>query len=366
MKSMIVIGLAAAAAALSACSSCAMDPEVVSVWGGDVSLPRFLGLEVVSAREVRASFSSPVTLVTASVSLAGTGAAGGEPAASDEPAARDEPAEMPGTVSWEDSPGSGTILMNLAEAPGIGTRAVLEATVRDGKGNTLSFAAPFTGFNDRVAGLRINEVRTDYSKPKVEFVEFLVTAAGNLAGMEFFIAGNTASPVWEFPAAEVVPGDYVVYHLRSVEEGLVNETGGVSASSGVDSCPDARDFWDVQSKAPLKETNVLLLRSRKGGSLQDAFLCAEAGRTEWPTDALRLAALEAFEAGLWSPGPLVSDAFCSTGMTVTRTAGRNPAPAASGAGAPGTAGAVSSAACWRICATSRASPGRQNAVWSLE
>ena len=102
----------------------------------------------------------------------------------------------------------------------IGTHAVFSASVADSNGNSLSFSVPVTAFNDRVPKLRINEIRTVYSKPKVEYIELYALSDGNLSGVQVSCAMNTANPAYEFPAAEVRAGDYIVYHLRSVEEGL--------------------------------------------------------------------------------------------------------------------------------------------------
>jgi hypothetical protein len=314
----------------SACSSCAMDPAVVSVWGGDVSIPKVTSLVTVSGTELYADFTSAVTVSASEVLLPG-----------------DTPRTIPATSSA--GTGDNRIRFFLQEAVGIGVKAALSATVCDEKGNTLSFSLPFTGFNDRVAQLKFNEIRTEYSKPKVEYIEFVVVRSGNLAGIEIDNEMNTVRPVWEFPAAEVNAGDYLVYHLRSVEEGLVNENGAIDASGGTDSSPLARDFWDTLTSAPLKKTNVLLVRERREGTVMDAFLMAESDKTAWPNDTVRVAAEEAVSASAWLPGSLVSDAFCSTGTTTTRTIGRNEVSADS-----------DTATDWKICATSKCTPGATN------
>jgi len=322
-----------AACVFTACPSCAMDPSVVSVWGGDFSVPKIVSLVTVDTSVVAARFTAPVTVTKALVVVP------------DNPAA-----VIP--VSWEadvgENGGNG-IKFLLGGTVGIGVPAALSATVTDARGNSLSFSLPFTGYNDRVASLLFNEIRTDYDKPKVEYIEFLVVKGGNLGGIEISNAMNVVRPCWEFPAVEVAAGDFILYHLRSVEEGLVNETGAIDVSAGVDARPGARDFWDTLTSAPLKKTNVLLVRERKGGKIMDALLCAEAGKTEWPNETVRAAAEEAVAADAWLPGSLVADAAVGSGTSPTRTLGRSDVSADTDMNSD-----------WRICATGKCTPGATN------
>lgn len=311
-------------------ASCAIDPEVISLWGGDVQVPELQGVYTVSAREVKAEFSDTVTVVSATVHY------------------RDDPDRTISTV-WAECEDDNAVLFTLGENPGIGVVAVLSAFVQDARHNTYSFSVPFTGYNDRIPRLLINEVRTTYSKPRVEYVELFVLTDGNIAGAEIQNTMNTTKTLYEFPACEVRAGDYVLWHLRSVEDGLVDETDRIDSSDGRDSSPFAWDFWDNQERAPLKSTNVLVLRDRHGGSILDALLCSETRYDSWPSDALRLAAEEAVMAGAWGPSAFITDAVCSDSMTATRTLGRLPESTDTG-----------TASEWIVCTTSGASPGGEN------
>jgi len=330
MKRILVFPAIIFLAVLTACSSCDMDPEVVSIWGGDLSVPKLLGVETESPTTLLASFSAPVTILDSSVVVPDSGA------------------DSSRSARWECGGGENCVRFTLNEKLGIGTHAVLAAMVADSKGNSLSFSVPVTAFNDHVPKLRINEVRMAYSKPKVEYVELYALSDGNLSGVEISCAMDTADPAYEFPAAEVRAGDYIVYHLRSVEEGLVDETGALDASAGTDARPFARDFWNTLSKSPLKPTNVILVRARKGGKILDALLCAETGVADWP-DALRSAVDEAVASGAWKPGSSIQDATVSSGSTATRTIGRN-----------ALSDDTDTAADWSICATGKCSPGAVN------
>lgn len=310
------------------CGSCAIDPDTISLWGGDVRSPELLDVHTIAPCAVRAEFSDAVTVSSAGVHC------------------RDSPEQTIAT-SWRQEGTS--IVFDLERTPGIGVVAILNASVRDAKHNTYTFSVPFTGYNDRVPLLLINEIRTVYSKPRVEYVELVVLSDGNLAGVEIQNTMNSTQPLYEFPSCEVQAGEYVLWHLRAVEEGLVNETDRIDASGGRDSSPFAWDFWDDQERAPLKSTNVLLLRERHGGIILDALVCADTQYGTWPTDALRLAAEETVLSGAWGTSAFITDSACSDGMTATRTLGRRP-------GVPDT----DTAADWMVCATSGSSPGGEN------
>jgi len=332
MNRLAGLALIACSICFTACSSCAMDPSVVSVWGGDFSVPEIISLVTVDKAEIAAQFTSAVTVSKAFVVIPGDSETG-----------------IP--VDWLPGTEGNSVRFLLEGAVGVGVQAALSATVTDERGNTLSFSMPFTGYNDRVATLLINEVRTDYSKPKVEYIEFLVLKEGNLGGIEICNAMNTVRPFWEFPAVEVSAGDFILYHLRSVEEGLVDETDAIDVSAGIDARPLARDFWDTLTSAPLKKTNVIILRDRKGGTIMDALLSAESEKTDWPNGTVASAAEAAVTEGAWLPGPLVSDAVVSTGTSPTRTLGRSTDSADSGAKTD-----------WAICATGKCTPGATNTL----
>ncbi len=302
-----------AAFSLCGCLSCSANPDVLALWGGDATPPTLLSVTPVSPFLVEISFSGPVTVVEAS-------------------------------AAWSPPDAAERVTFEFDRPVPVGAAAVIDASVIDSSGNTLSFAVPFSGYNDRPARLAINEVRVSYSKPKAEYIEFTVLESGNLAGIQIVNARNEKRPLVELPALEVSAGDMVVWHLRSVDEGLVTETRARDESSGVDSCPDAWDLWDDQTSAPLKPTNAILVRTRTGGTLQDALLSAETAAVDWPNEACRAAAREAFDSGLWPGGAGVAGAVLADGMSPTRTLGKTPAGA------------------WLVCPTGKCSPGRENWV----
>jgi hypothetical protein len=218
--------------------------------------------------------------------------------------------------------------------------------------------------------LVFNELRTEYSKPKVEFVEFLSKGAGNLGAMRLFIAGHSlTTPVYEFPPAEVGAGEYIVLHLRTLEEDCRDETGKNPAlSGGTDAHDGARDFWLPGNKKTLHKTDALWLVDQDD-KIIDAILLSETSGAAWKSGKVAEAAnlLGGKKAWLPKPGgasgetsgsplpaewpPYPSDAVIAAGTTATRTICRDesipPKPCAGN---------------WYITATSSATPGRPNNI----
>ena len=199
---------------------------------------------------------------------------------------------------------------------GIGAPFVLRGSVSDTKHSVLDFALPFEGANTRPAKLRITEIRPLYSsKPKSEFIEFIVMESGNLSGITITNVGDKQNPRYRFPAAEVSAGETVVYHWRSVEEGICDELTAKIISGGTQSCPAARDFWGPYTSIPKRNANVILIKTRVDGDIQDAILyCAEKefakreAAPAWNDEELVQEAEAAVASGAWRGGAVLKAA----------------------------------------------------------
>ena len=199
---------------------------------------------------------------------------------------------------------------------GIGAPFVLRGSVSDTKHSVLDFALPFEGANTRPAKLRITEIRPLYSsKPKSEFIEFIVMERGNLSGITITNVGDKQNPHYQFPAAEVSAGETIVYHWRSVEEGIRDETTAKIISGGTQSCPAARDFWGPYTSIPKRNANVILIKAGVNGDIQDAILyCTEkefakrGAAPAWNDEALVQAAEAAVASGVWRGGAVLKSA----------------------------------------------------------
>lgn len=199
---------------------------------------------------------------------------------------------------------------------GIGAPFVLRGSVSNTKHSVLDFALPFEGANTRPAKLRITEIRPLYSsKPKSEFIEFIVMESGNLSGITITNVGDKQNPHYRFPAAEVSAGETIVYHWRSVEEGIRDELTAKIISGGTQSCPAARDFWGPYTSIPKRNANVILIKAGVNGDIQDAILyCTEkefakrGAAPAWNDEALVQAAEAAVASGVWRSGAVLKSA----------------------------------------------------------
>ena len=186
------------------------------------------------------------------------------------------------------------VTVNFTNPTLTGLTYFLEGCVLDQNKNSLTFSISFTGFNSTPADLAINEVRNAYSSStnssseiktyKCEFIELIARSDGNLAGIEI-INASEAEKKYSLPPVEVKKGDYITVHLRSMEEGCINETGDdISLSFATDSCDSARDFWQDNQKARLGLQDIIIIQNSADKTILDALLYTTSAKNEWSED----------------------------------------------------------------------------------
>jgi hypothetical protein len=300
--------------------------------GTSLQAPVFLDCRPVSSKEIVFTFSGPVRVVSLNFDTA---------------------------LEIESIEEGSKVKVTLVNNPGEGKKITADILVEDSDRNSLNVIVPFRARNDRMPALVLNEIRTENSKPRYEFVEFLALEAGNLGAMRFYIAGySMTKPVYEFPPIEVDAGEYIVLHLRTTEEGCVDETGSnLALSPGTDTKSDARDLWIPGSSTKLIHKSDALYLMDQDDRILDAVLLYDP-KTNWEKYASAAAEFLVRE-GAWLPpsgdeggsagisGP--SGAVVSTATAATRTICRDqnipPSPRAAN---------------WYITANSSASPGGLN------
>jgi hypothetical protein len=333
MKYMTIVTLFVAAL-IASCSFEAAIPKYV--FGKDTP-PELLDVRAVSPLEMRFTFSEPVTLQTI--------------------------AFAPEAVVQETLDGD-TVVVRFESPYEIGTEVTADLLVCNTAGGTLEAVFTFGAFNDRMPEFLITELRTELSKPRVEFIELYMTTGGNLAGARLFVASNGIKlPVYEFPAVEVREGEYVLLHMRSPDYiNAVNEAGEDLAAVTSDDkkvqadCPPTvRDLWLPVNKEVLRKSDVVYVTGQTGRVIDAAAFCdkvKEAGK--WDANPAFEEALSFLvEAGAWmvEGGGGIESVFDSNGTTATRTICRREA-----------AGDTNTAQDWYKSATSKASPGKANAA----
>ena len=317
-------------------SACSTETGIQKILGRSASAPLFLDCKPVSETELVFNFSLPVRVISFYL----------DPAA--EVASIEEGAE---------------VRISLAEPFGIGEKVMADILVEDESGNTLNVIIPFRSRNNRLPDLVINEVRTEYSRPRSEFVEFLALSSGNLGALRLFIAGSSlVKPVYEFPSVEVTAGEYIVLHLRTLDEGCVDELGtDLSLSRGFDAHDSARDLWIAGSSKLLHKTDAVYLMDQDD-IIVSAVLLSETQDPWWNKQYMAAAAELFGRQSAWLPVegeqgtdyvPVPSDAVSTAPVKTAAT--RSVSRDESGTGS-------NSAVYWYVTATSSATPGLPNST----
>ncbi len=238
-----------------------------------------------------------------------------------------------------------------------GVKLIADILVADKHGNTLNVLIPVRTRNNRMPRIFINEVRTEYSNPKVEFIEFKTANPGNLGALRVFAAGiSLDEPIYEFPPAEVKDGEYVVLHLRTLDPASLDETGNnLALSPGTEASPAARDFWVPGTSKLIRKTDAVFITDQDDQIL-DVLMMSETQDTQWSKENLSLAANMLGSSSAWVPGgsqgnsvPGPVHAVQSQYTTTTRTICRDE-----------TIPDSNTLSDWYIAATSNATPGAAN------
>jgi hypothetical protein len=244
-----------------------------------------------------------------------------------------------------------------------GRQITADLLAKDEKKNSINVIVPFRSRNNRMPDLVINEICTENgnsTNKRTEFIELKMKSDGNLGAMRVVIIGNSTASrhtVYEFTPCEVKNGDYVVIHLRTLEESCKNEyKGDIKESGGVNSSPLAWDFWMPENTKWIQKAATAVYVLDQDDNVLDAVMISETPETpdsEWKKDYFAEAAEFLFQQGAWKSkdGQICSpaDAVISAGATNTRTICRNE-----------NAEDTNTAADWYITADRSATPGGRN------
>jgi hypothetical protein len=298
--------------------------------GGSSQAPVFINYRAVSEDEVEFEFSHPVKITSLSF---------------------DPVLEI---ASIEDG---STVKVKFDGSLEPGTLITADLLAEDDKKNTINVLIPFRSRNNRMPSLVINEIRTENTKPKCEFIEFKTLTAGNLGGMRVFIHGNTDAAkqtIHEFSPVEVKANEYLVLNLRTVEEGCKDEYGeNLGESGGSNSSATGRDFWIPGNKVTLHKAATAIYVLDQDDNALAAVMISDSSESQWAKDYLAEAAEFLFLQDAWKSADggicTPADAVRSTGTTNTRTICRDE-----------TIVNTCTAADWYITVNSSATPGKEN------
>lgn len=341
--------LAVVVAVVCPISCCSTDTYGIEILQGDFSCPQIESISVLSSSSVQMVFSKEVDVLKAEVYTA---------------TSDDGESESLGAVSWDVA--GDTVVFVFEDGAKVGVEYVLEGSVQDLSGNTLTFAASFSGPNDNPARLFINEFRKDYRSANEigEFVELYVLKSGNLSGLEVYSAHDGESLKYAFPAIDVSEGDYITVHMRQCEDwsGMVSEEGDdLTLSTQADSCDSARDLWSDNTKAVFANTDIIVVRFTESSEVMDAVLYAYNKDDEVATwDSSYDEILSAItESGAWAGSTDTTDVIQSKGVGYSKSFARQNLAEAIAAYASGEQ-IANSADVWIV--TSSPTPGYTNST----
>jgi len=332
MKKIIYV-LLAAFLFLGACSTgetTAASAAVEALIGDSSQAVVFLNCRAASENEVEFEFSKPVTVKTLSF----------------------EPALEVSSIQ-----DGSTVTVTLEESPQAGMLFTADMLAEEDNRNSINVLVQFRSRNNRMPSLQINELCTEASKEKTEFVELKINSDGNLGAMRVVILGNsTASKqtIYEFPPIEVEKGNYVVIHLRSVEESCINEfNGSIEESGSKNSSPLAWDFYVPGNTKLMQKAATAVYVLDQDDNVLDAVMISEKPDSWWSKDYFAEAAEFLFKQKEWksTDGAICrpADAVNSSATTNTRTICRDE-----------TAEDTNTQGDWYITDTSNATPGKAN------
>lgn len=307
VKYLMLAGIVVAAALLCIChASCQLTSQGIQALDAEES-PQITGVSIVNASSIEVSFSKTVSVQNAVVSRL----ADGERASID--MAAQSPIKAKAVMS-----GDGKAAVYVFEkAADLGERYQLFSEIKDARGNSLTFALPFDGFNERLPRCVFVEVQpASYNgkkgvQPESPYVTIRALEDGNLFGMEMSSAANKKS--WQLPKVEVKAGDEITLHLKPTKfpadcaSELGNDLG--LAKTGRSTSKRRDLFFDLDSKSIHSKNDVLFLVDRNAGKTIDAlgyFTVEEHNETKWN---LSQELLKAVEAGAWQGNASAESCF---------------------------------------------------------
>lgn len=169
-----------------------------------------------------------------------------------------------------------SVVYEFAHETKVGERYQLFGEIADSRGNSLTFALPFDGYNSRVPILIIEEVQGANLKQKCEYIILTALTDGNLGGLELHSAQySSILSNFQIPPCEVKAGEKIMFHLRTFEDvDFANETdGNLAKDKGEWSKAQVRDlFFENSKKCVGKNYDIILLRNKSNMKIMDALL----------------------------------------------------------------------------------------------
>ena len=303
VKRLMLAGIVVAGALLCIChASCQLTSQGIQALGAEES-PQITGVSILNASSVEVDFSKPVSVQSASVSRLGA----------EERASIDMAAQNAIAAKATMAEGGKIAVYVFERAAELGERYQLFSEIKDARGNSLTFALPFDGYNERLPYCVLSEVQPKASSSKKEgdeapYVIIRALEDGNLFGLDLVCAKKQRT--YPLPKVEVKAGEEIILHLRNTKDldACKSELGSdLSLAKTRRSSSAKRDLFFDQG-VPLDDMNdVIFLRERNSNKAVDAlsYFSVKDNATTWN---LQEAAQKAVNDGAWLGPPSAESA----------------------------------------------------------
>ncbi len=261
-------------------SSCQLTSQGIQALGAEES-PQIAAVTVLGAKTIMVDFTKEVSAKSGLVSKLGQ----------DQKASLDLLAENSIKAAATSCGKGKSILYVFDQEALIGERYQLFSQISDARGNSLTFAIPFDGYNERLPSCKMIEVQpetrsaTKSSAAESPYVIIEALQDGNLFGVELYCAQNKA--VYQIPAVEAKAGEKIALHLKPVSDASLcqSELGGdLKLAKTARASAAWRDlYFDIGPKGMSATNDAIFLRDRNTGKLMDAltFYTVKSGKTSW-------------------------------------------------------------------------------------
>lgn len=227
--------------------SCKLTAEGIDVIKGDYESPEMNQCIVIDENHVALDFSENVTVHSVSVSKGAAPSLFFDNSSTDSSLNNFPDENYHVTVNGTNTD---KVTVELDKNTEIGVSYVISGVVEDCSGNSLTFAAPFSGYNGNIPKMIITEVHPEYSKVgqtniyRCEYVELLALEDGNLYGLVLGSATNGEDLDYRLPAISVKKGEIIVVHLRVKGDGCISEdSDNISLATSEYCLNNVRDLW---------------------------------------------------------------------------------------------------------------------------
>ena len=261
-------------------SSCQMTSQGIQALGAEES-PNITAVNVLNSKSIKVDFTKEVTSDMGLVSVLGQGQAASLDAIGE------NSIKAQATVCGDKR----SILYIFEESAQLGVRYQLFSQIKDSRGNSLTFAIPFDGFNDRLPLCALVEVQpesraaTKSSPAESPYVIIQALEDGNLFGIDLYCAQNKST--FPLPPVEVKAGQKIALRLKPTadQSACISETGTdlALAKSGRAS-PAWRDlYFDIGQKGMSTSNDAIFLRDKNTKKIMDAltYFTVKNGKTSW-------------------------------------------------------------------------------------